>query len=85
MIPERTIRGFLHLVTSALFSNGTRTTLDLVICWREAQYKASYKPDAADKVINFGSYLIEKYRIGAVPILLVDWQSIMENEGFYGE
>lgn len=76
MTPERTIRGFLHLMAQAIAYNGLRTTVELTIRWREVHLNSSIKTQAADDVINYCSYLIEKYKIGGAPIVLVDWQTI---------
>ncbi len=84
MIPERTIRGFLHLMAKAISYNGLRTTVELTVRWREVQLESSIKTKAADDVINYCSYLIEKYKIGGAPIVLVDWQTILAEEGFTG-
>ena len=84
MIPERTIRAFMHLTSTALFNNPTQTVADLVIRWREVSIKQPEKKETIEHILNFGSYLIEKYKIGHKPLLLVDWGDIMDREGFDG-
>ena len=77
---EKTVKGFLALVGIAVFNRPRSTMVEMVIRWR-----AVANNQTSQDVVNFTSYLIEKYsrdNLGSLPVLFIDWRKVLQHEGY---